>query len=80
MARRRSGVSEGVVSGWRTVQLRSDAIEVTVLPAKGADIYALVDLATGIDPLFKTPWGLQPPGSPPRPGSAGAPFLENYEG
>jgi hypothetical protein len=24
--------------------------------------------------------GLQPPGSPPRAGSAGAPFLENYEG
>jgi hypothetical protein len=75
-----SGVSEGLVGGWRAVHLRSDCIEVTVLPDKGADIYALEDLATGIDPLFKAPWGLQPPGSPPRPGSAGAPFLENYEG
>ena len=30
--------------------------------------------------LFKTPWGLQPPGSPPREGSDGHAFLENYEG
>ena len=34
----------------------------------------------GIDLLFKAPWGLQPPGSPPRAGSDGAAFLENYEG
>jgi hypothetical protein len=62
------------------VHLASDALEVTVLPDKGADIYALVDLASGIDPLFKAPWGLQPPGSPPREGSGGAAFLDNYEG
>jgi hypothetical protein len=39
-------------------------LEVTVLPDKGADIYAITDLGSGIDPLFKAPWGLQPPKSP----------------
>lgn len=80
MARAQSGVSESLVNGWRAVHLSSDAIAVTVLPDKGADIYALVDLASGIDPLFKAPWGLQPPGSAPREGSAGLAFLHNYEG
>src|SRR5207253_2613898 len=76
----RPGIREGLVHGWRAVHLTSDLLEVTVLPGKGADIYALTDLGSGIDPLFKAPWGLQPPGSPPRDGSEGAAFLENYEG
>ena len=74
------GVRESLVQGWRAVHLASDTLEVTVLPDKGADIYAITDFASGIDPLFKAPWGLQPPGSPPRAGSDGAAFLENYEG
>jgi hypothetical protein len=73
-------VRESVVAGWRAVHLINDALEVIVLPDKGADIYAITDRETGIDPLFKTPWGLQPPGAPPRAGSAGIAFLENYEG
>jgi hypothetical protein len=75
-----TGVTEGVISGWRAVRLTRDALSVTVLPDKGADIYEITDLATGTDPLFKAPWGLQPPGAEPREGSDGAPFLENYEG
>ena len=77
---REPAVREGHVRGWRAVHLTSDVLEVTVLPDKGADIYALTDLASGIDPLLRTPWGLQPPGTPPRPGSSGMAFLENYEG
>jgi Domain of unknown function (DUF4432) len=53
---------------------------VTVLPDKGADIVALVHRATGVDPLFKAPWALQPPGSAPRDGWGGFEFLANYEG
>ena len=74
------GVTEAVISGWPGLRLTTDALSVTVLPGKGADIYELTDLATGVDPLFKAPWGLQPPGAPPREGSDGAAFLENYEG
>ena len=72
MAGSRPGIRESVVHGWAAVHLSSDLLEVTVLPDKGADIYALTDLASGIDSLFKAPWGLQPPGSPPRAGSDGA--------
>jgi hypothetical protein len=73
-------VTEGQIGGWDSVMLQNGQIAVTVLPAKGADIYALVDVTTGTDLLFKAPWGLRPPGSPPREGSDGAAFLENYEG
>lgn len=66
------------VNGWHGVQLVNEAIAVTVLPDKGADIYAFVDRASGIDVLMKTPWGLLPPGAPPR--SANDRFSQNYEG
>jgi hypothetical protein len=80
VAEARPGIREGLVHGWPAVHLSNGLLEVTVLPGKGADIYALTDLGSGIDPLFKAPWGLQPPGSPPRAGSGGAAFLENYQG
>ena len=73
-------VTEGEVGGWGAVTLANGRVAVTVLPAKGADIYALVDVPSGADLLFKAPWGLQPPGAPPREGSDGAAFLANYEG
>jgi len=73
-------VTEGQIGGWDSVTLTNGRVAVTVLPGKGADIYAIVDVATGIDVLFKAPWGLQPPGAAPREGSAGLPFLSNYEG
>jgi hypothetical protein len=64
------------------VVLESDLLRVSVLPGKGADIYELVDRRTGVDLLFKGPWGLQPPGSPPLEGSGGDEdaFMWNYEG
>jgi hypothetical protein len=48
-------VTESFINGWRAVRLVTDAIEVTVLPGKGADIFAITDLATGIDPLLQAP-------------------------
>jgi hypothetical protein len=68
------------VRGWPAVTLANPFVSVTVLPDKGADIYTFIDLESGTDVLFKTPWGLQPPGSPPRPGSGEFGFLQNYEG
>lgn len=35
--------------------LRNEVLEVTILPEKGGDIYGIIDVATGIDVLFKTP-------------------------
>ena len=67
-------------AGWRAVSLENGRLRTTVLPGKGADIYELIDLQSGVDVLFKAPWGLQPPGTAPRAGSEGGEFLANYEG
>ena len=71
---------EGERAGWRALTLENDLLRTTVLPEKGADVVELVDLASGTDLLFHAPWGLQPPGAPPREGSGGHAFLENYAG
>jgi hypothetical protein len=75
-------VSRGSVQGWESVVLESDRLRVTVLPKKGADIYELVDVRSGVDVLFKGPWGLQPPGAPKLEGSGDEDdaFMWNYEG
>ena len=44
-----------------TVTLRSHELEIVLLPSKGADIYSIIDRASGIDVLFKTPWGWRDP-------------------
>ncbi len=64
-----------MINGHRAVLLENDRLRVVVLPEKGADVYALVHKASGIDVLMKTPQGLRPPGDAPP-----ADFLENYEG
>jgi hypothetical protein len=48
----------------QTAVLPSESLEVVVLPGKGVDIYAIVDRSTGIDVLFKSPWGLARPADP----------------
>jgi Domain of unknown function (DUF4432) len=71
---------EGERAGWRSLTLRNGCVEVTVLPDRGCEIYEFRDRSTGVDVLFKSPWGLQPPGAPPRAGSDGMAFLHNYGG
>jgi galactose mutarotase-like enzyme len=73
-------ISFGDRSGWRAVELENELVRVVLLPDKGAEVYELVHLASGVDALFKTPWGLQPPGSAHREGSEDAEFLWNYGG
>jgi galactose mutarotase-like enzyme len=72
--------SRGERRGWETLTLENGALRVTVLPGKGADIVELARIDSGVNALFEAPWGLQPPGTPPRDGSDGHGFLENYEG
>jgi len=69
-----------VRSGWRTETLANDELRAVVLPEKGGDIVELEHRESAVSPLFRAPWGLQPPGSEPREGSDGLEFLENYEG
>jgi hypothetical protein len=60
--------------------LRNRDIEVTVLPDKGADIYALTDRRTGVDVLFKSPWGLRAPGTWPLAASSMERWVQAYPG
>jgi galactose mutarotase-like enzyme len=68
------------VSGWEAVVLEDDVLRVTVLPDKGADVVELRHVPSGVDVLFKAPWGLRPPGAPPREEAEGLEFIGNYEG
>ncbi len=68
------------VGGWRALTLETEHLRVTVLPDKGADIVELLHVPSGVDVLFKAPWGLLPPGAPPREEAEGLEFIGNYEG
>ncbi len=62
------------------LRIASADLAVDMLPGKGADIYAIVDQRTGIDIMFKTPWGLRDPlATAPRTDSTTA-WLERYGG
>lgn len=63
------------LAGHRALKLENGCLRIVVLPQKGADIYEICHLSTGVQFLMHTPWGLKPP-SPQPPGD----FLENYEG
>lgn len=63
------------LNGHRALKLQNNRLRMVVLPQKGADIYELSHLPSGVQFLMHTPWGLkrlspQPPMD----------FLENYEG
>lgn len=75
-----SRVTAGTVAGWRSVVLENDVLRVVVLPDKGAEIHQIVDRRSGTKILFEGPWGLQPPGAPPLPGSGEDAFMWNYAG
>jgi len=60
--------------------LANDWVEVTVLAGKGADIYSLIDNRTGVDVMFKSPWGLRLPGLWARHNSSMERWVEAYPG
>ena len=70
----------GQTAGWRTIEMQNGLIRLIVLPDKGADLYQLVHVPTQVTVLYQSPWGLQPPGAPPRDGSADIEFQWNYGG
>lgn len=72
--------SQVLPGGVRAIQLRNPFIEVMILPDKGADIYALVDRASGIDLLWKSPSGLRPPNTGWLSADSAVAWLEQYEG
>lgn len=70
-----SPVRFDTIHGHSALYLENELLRVSVLPRKGADIFEIVHLPSGIDCLMKTPAGLRPPGE----GRQKA-FLDNYEG
>jgi hypothetical protein len=60
--------------------LENDLISATILPGKGADISAFVSKPDGIDVLWKSPWGLLPPGGVHSAADSSTAWLEAYEG
>lgn len=69
-----------LVPGVRAFSLENEELEVVVLPEKGADIYSLVDRATGVDVLFKSPWGVRAPGPWLRAATSRERWIEAYPG
>lgn len=66
--------------GLKGIRLSNPAVSVTVIPDKGADIYALVHRATGLDVLWKSPQGLRAPGQGRFAPDSATAWLEMYEG
>lgn len=60
--------------------LRTESAEVALLPQKGFDVLGFLDRATGVDVLFKTPWGWRDPATVPPLGDRRADWLARYPG
>jgi hypothetical protein len=63
-----------------TLVLRNEHLEVIVLPGKGADIYSVIDRQTGVDVLFRSPWGWRDPATVPSTGDSQVDWLARYPG
>jgi len=44
--------------GWQVVNLETPQLRVDVAPGKGGDLTSVVHLATGVELLWQTRWGL----------------------
>lgn len=64
----------------RALVLADDRIRVTLLPDRGGDVHAIRDLRTGIDVLWKTPWGLRIRADHDAPKHSAAAWLNRYAG
>ncbi len=62
------------------VLLRSAALEVHIWAGKGADICSLIDRRTGIDLLWRTPWGVGELSAIPCTGDSQTDWLARYPG
>jgi len=60
--------------------LENDLISATILPGKGADIASFVSKPDGVDVLWKSPWGLLPPGGVHSAADSATAWMDAYEG
>ncbi|MCC7362667.1 MAG: DUF4432 family protein [Anaerolineales bacterium] len=73
-------LTTGTVAGWEALTLENGLIRVVVLPQRGAEILNFVHAPSGVDAMYQSYWGLQPPGAPHREGSGEREFEWNYGG
>ena len=73
-------LTTGTVAGWDALTLDNGLIRVVVLPQRGAEILNFVHVPSGVDAMYQSYWGLQPPGAPHREGSGDREFEWNYGG
>lgn len=66
--------------GWEILRLRNDALEVDILPGKGADILQVRWLPLGLDLLWRAPWGVRARGAVPTAADTHTNIIENYPG
>ena len=64
----------------RALVLADDRIAVTLLPDRGGDVHAVRDLRTGVDVLWKTPWGLRVHTGDDSPVGSAAAWVNRYAG
>jgi hypothetical protein len=64
----------------RAIVIENELVLVSVLIDKGADIYEAIHKPTGVDVLWKSPWGLRRPGSIDIASNSVVAWLENYSG
>jgi galactose mutarotase-like enzyme len=66
--------------GWDLHRLRSDLLQVDVVPGKGGDILSVRWLPTDLELLWQSPWGLRQRGALPTGADSGIAVLEAYPG
>lgn len=66
--------------GWELIRLRSNELEVDVVPSKGGDILQIRWLPLGADLLWTSPWGLRERAAAGTPGDSYVKFMESYPG
>lgn len=54
-----------IEGGWPALELATDAARVQLVPELGCDIVSFVDTRTGVDVLWRVPWGMPPRSSGP---------------
>ena len=77
----RARASEELLDGLhRALVLADDRIRVTLVPERGGDVHAVHDLRTGVDVLWKTPWGLRVRAGHGSPAGSAEAWLDSYAG
>ena len=64
----------------RGLVLADDRLRVTLLPDRGGDVHAVRDLRTGVNVLWKTPWGLRIRASDGAAAGSAAEWVTRYAG